>query len=38
MNLESQFRCNGSGGYLAWLDDVLQIRETANSDLYWQSV
>lgn len=32
MNLDSQFRCNGSDGYLAWLDDVLQIRETANSD------
>lgn len=32
MNLESQFRCNGSDGYLAWLDNVLQIRETANSD------
>lgn len=32
MNLESQFRCNGSDGYLAWIDDVLQIRETANSD------
>ncbi|GAA0451264.1 DUF2075 domain-containing protein [Alkalibacillus silvisoli] len=30
--LQSQFRCNGSDGYLAWLDDVLQIRETANSD------
>lgn len=29
--LESQFRCNGSDGYLAWVDDVLQIRETANS-------
>lgn len=28
--LESQFRCNGSDGYLAWLDDVLEIRETAN--------
>ena len=28
--LLSQFRCNGSNGYLAWLDDVLQIRETAN--------
>lgn len=28
--LESQFRCNGSDGYLAWIDDVLQIRETAN--------
>lgn len=28
--LTSQFRCNGSDGYLAWLDDVLGIRETAN--------
>jgi len=33
MELVSQFRCNGSNGYLAWLDDVLQIRETANTDL-----
>lgn len=31
--LKSQFRCNGSDGYLAWLDQVLQIRETANDDL-----
>jgi DUF2075 family protein len=31
--LESQFRCNGSDGYLAWLDNVLQIRPTANDDL-----
>ena len=31
--LLSQFRCNGSDGYLAWLDDVLEIRETANHDL-----
>src|SRR5699024_384495 len=30
MKLASQFRCNGSDGYLAWLDDVLGIRETAN--------
>ena len=30
--LASQFRCNGSDGYLAWLDDVLEIRETANYD------
>lgn len=30
LELTSQFRCNGSDGYLAWLDDVLQIRETAN--------
>ena len=28
--LDSQFRCDGSDGYIAWLDDVLQIRETAN--------
>ncbi len=33
MELVSQFRCNGSDGYLAWLDDVLQIRDTANTDL-----
>jgi uncharacterized protein len=31
--LVAQFRCNGSAGYLAWLDDVLQIHETANEDL-----
>lgn len=28
--LDSQFRCNGSDGYIAWLDDVLEIRSTAN--------
>ena len=32
MVLESQFRCNGSDGYLAWIDDVLQLRETANTE------
>ncbi len=32
MKLESQFRCNGSDGYIAWVEDVLQIRNTANSD------
>ncbi|MGE5473944.1 MAG: DNA/RNA helicase domain-containing protein [Ignavibacteriales bacterium] len=32
MKLESQFRCNGSDGYIAWLDDVLEIHETANYD------
>lgn len=31
--LESQFRCNGSDGYLAWLDHTLQIRNTANTEL-----
>ena len=33
MKLLSQFRCNGSNGYLSWVDDVLQIRETANFNL-----
>lgn len=33
MELVSQFRCNGSDGYLAWLDDVLEIRKTANYDM-----
>ena len=33
LELESQFRCNGSDGYLAWIDNVLQIRPTANDDL-----
>ena len=33
LKLESQFRCNGSDGYLSWLDNVLQITETANKDL-----
>ena len=32
-DLSSQFRCNGSDGYLAWLDNTLQIRETANPTL-----
>lgn len=31
--LSSQFRCNGSDGYLAWIDNVLEIRETANINL-----
>lgn len=33
LKLESQFRCNGSDGYLAWLDNTLQIKETANVTL-----
>ena len=24
--LESQFRCNGSEGYLSWIDDILEIK------------
>jgi uncharacterized protein len=30
--LTSQFRCNGSDGYIAFLDDLLGIRDTANQD------
>ena len=33
LSLSSQFRCSGSDGYLAWLDDVLEIRPTANTTL-----
>ncbi len=28
--LDSQFRCSGSDGYISWLDNMLDIRETAN--------
>jgi DUF2075 family protein len=31
--LASQFRCNGSDGYIAWLDNLLEIRESANETL-----
>ena len=30
LKLSSQFRCGGSDGYLAWLDNVMGVRETAN--------
>lgn len=33
LKLTSQFRCNGSDGYLAWLDNTLQITDTANPHL-----
>ncbi len=33
LKLESQFRCNGSDGYLSWLDNVLGIEDTANTTL-----
>jgi uncharacterized protein len=33
LELASQFRCGGSNGYMAWLDNALQIRETANFNL-----
>jgi len=31
LHLTSQFRCNGSTGYIAFLDDLLGIRKTANA-------
>lgn len=33
LELASQFRCSGSDGYLAWLDNALGIRPTANEML-----
>jgi DUF2075 family protein len=33
VELASQFRCNGSDGYLEWLDSTLGIRPTANQML-----
>lgn len=33
MELLSQFRCNGSDGYLAWLDHTLEIHDTTNFDM-----
>ena len=33
LELQSQFRCNGADGYLAWIDNALQIRSTANETL-----
>jgi DUF2075 family protein len=33
IELSSQFRCNGSDAYLAFLDNLLQIKQTANTDL-----
>ena len=32
VELESQFRCNGSNGYISWLDNTLAIKKTANFD------
>ncbi len=32
LELASQFRCAGSDGYIAWLDNFLGIRESANTD------
>lgn len=33
LELQSQFRCNGSDGYLSWVDNSLQIKDTANDTL-----
>lgn len=33
LELTSQFRCNGSDGFMAFLDNMLDIRETANTEL-----
>ncbi|MEB2188011.1 DUF2075 domain-containing protein [Xanthomonas campestris pv. campestris] len=32
LELASQFRCAGSDGYIAWLDNFLGIRENANTN------
>ncbi len=33
LKLTSQFRCNGSNSYIAFLDNLLEIRNTANTTL-----
>lgn len=33
LKLESQFRCNGSEGYLSWVNNALGIGQTANTTL-----
>ena len=30
--LSTQFRCSGAEGYINWLDDILEIKETGNYD------
>lgn len=30
--LSTQFRCSGADGYINWLDDILEIKETGNYD------
>ncbi|MCL1811645.1 MAG: DUF2075 domain-containing protein, partial [Methanomassiliicoccaceae archaeon] len=32
LKLDSQFRCNGSNGYMDWVDNVLQIEGTEHID------
>ena len=36
MVLRSEFRCNGSDGYIAFLDNVLGIKETANRNFDYE--
>lgn len=31
--LPNQFRCNGQDGYLAWVEDILQLKRTENPTL-----
>jgi len=33
LELDSQFRCNGSDGYVGWIDNVLGVRNTVNTSL-----
>ncbi len=32
LELDSQFRCSGSDGYISWLDNILEIHDTANTN------
>lgn len=32
LKLDAQFRCSGAEGYINWLDDVFQLKETGNYD------
>ena len=36
--LHSQFRCNGSDGYLAWVRNMLQLEETANFNFKFKGI
>ncbi|WP_416397143.1 DNA/RNA helicase domain-containing protein [Allohahella sp. A8] len=33
LDLVSQFRCNGSDGYVAWVDHTLGVRDTAHTSM-----
>lgn len=32
LELQTQFRCSGADGYINWINDVLQIKDTGNYD------